>query len=48
MASPEGRAYQAARPVIMVNYTLQEIRNFVAADSERYRKIAQTAGIKPR
>ena len=48
MASPEGRAYQAARPVIMVNYTLQEIRNFVAADSDRYRKIAQAAGIKPR
>ena len=48
MASPDGRAYQAARPVIMVNYTLQEIRNFVAADSDRYRKIAQAAGIKPR
>jgi tripartite-type tricarboxylate transporter receptor subunit TctC len=48
MASPEGRAYQAARPLIMVDYTPQEIRDFVTADVERYRKIAQAAGIKPR
>lgn len=48
MASPEGRAYQASRTALIVNYTPQEIRAFVNADSERYRKIAQTAGIKPR
>lgn len=48
MASPEGRAYQATRTAIIVNYTPQEIRTFVAADAARFRKIAQAAGIKPR
>ncbi len=48
MESPEGRAYQASRTSIIVSYTPQEIRAFVAADAERYRKIAQLAGIKPR
>jgi tripartite-type tricarboxylate transporter receptor subunit TctC len=48
MASPEGRVYQASRPVFTVNYTPQEIRAFVAADAERYRKIALAADIKPR
>ena len=48
MASPEGRAYQATRTALVVNYTPQEIRAFVNADADRYRKIAQAAGIKPR
>jgi tripartite-type tricarboxylate transporter receptor subunit TctC len=48
MASPEGRAYQAARPGIYPDYTPQQIRDFVANDVERFRKIAQAAGIKPR
>ena len=48
MASPEGRAYQASRTSLIVSYTPQEISAFVAADSDRYRKIAQQAGIKPR
>jgi tripartite-type tricarboxylate transporter receptor subunit TctC len=48
MASPEGRAYQASRTTLIVNYTPQEIRAFVAADADRFRKIAQAAGIKPR
>ena len=48
MASPEGRAYQASRPAVVVNYTPKEIRTFVIAESERFRKIAQVAGIKPR
>ena len=48
MASPEGRAYLASRPVFAVDYTPQEIRAFVTADSERYRKIARMADIKPR
>ena len=48
MASPEGRAYQATRTSLIVNYTPAEIRSFVIADAERYRKIAQAAGIKPR
>lgn len=48
MDGPEGRAYQASRTAIIVNYTPKEIRAFVAADAERFRKIAQAAGIKPR
>jgi tripartite-type tricarboxylate transporter receptor subunit TctC len=48
MVSPEGRAYQASRTSLIVNYTPQEIRAFVKADADRYRKIAQAAGIKPR
>jgi len=48
MASPEARAYQASRTSIIVNYTQQEIRNFVTYDADRYRKIAQVAGVKPR
>ena len=48
IASPEGRAYQAARPALVVNYTPRQIRDFVVAESERFRKIAQVAGIKPR
>jgi tripartite-type tricarboxylate transporter receptor subunit TctC len=48
MASPEGRAYQSTRTSIIVNYTPQEIRAFVAADAARFGKIAQAAGIKPR
>ena len=48
MASPEGRAYQASRTSLIVNYTPREISAFVSADSDRYRKIAQAAGIKPR
>jgi len=48
MASPEGRAYQAARPAVIVDYAPQQIRAFVANDVERFKKIAQAAGIKPR
>lgn len=48
MSSPEGRAYQAARPAVVVNYTPKELRAYVIAESERFRKIAQVAGIKPR
>ena len=48
MASPEGRAYQASRPAIIPDYTPQQIRVFVANDVERFKKIAQAAGIKPR
>ena len=48
MTSPEGRAYQASRTSLIVNYTPEEIRTFVATDADRYRKIAQQAGLKPR
>jgi hypothetical protein len=33
---------------LIVNYTPEEIRTFVATDADRYRKIAQQAGLKPR
>ena len=40
--------WNASRPAVVVNYTPKEIRAFVVAESERFRKIAQVAGIKPR
>ena len=48
MTSPEGRAYQAKRPSIEVYYTPDEMRTFVVNEYERFKKIAQTAGIKPK
>lgn len=48
MASPEGRAYQASRPAVIVNYTPKELQAFVIAESDRFRKIAKVAGIQPR
>jgi len=46
--SPEGRAYQAARPIVELNMTPKEMQAFVATEHERFKKIAQAAGIKPR
>jgi tripartite-type tricarboxylate transporter receptor subunit TctC len=48
MASPEGRAFQAARPTVEVSMTPKEMQGFVISEYERFRKIAQAAGIKPR
>jgi len=48
MASPEARAYQASRPTLVPNFTPQEIRAFVLAEHQRFKKIAQAAGIQPR
>ena len=48
MTSPEGRAYQATRPSIDVYYTPDEMRTFVVNEYERFKKIAQMAGIKPK
>ena len=48
MASPEGRAYQAARPTIEVSFTPKEFQAFVRSEYERFRRIAQAAGITPR
>jgi tripartite-type tricarboxylate transporter receptor subunit TctC len=48
MASPEGRAYQAARPTVEVNFTPKEFHAFVLSEHERFRRIAQAAGITPR
>lgn len=48
MASPEGRAFQAARPTVEVSMTPREMQGFVVSEYERFRKIAQAAGIQPR
>jgi tripartite-type tricarboxylate transporter receptor subunit TctC len=48
MASPEGRAFQAARPTVEVSMTPKEMQAFVVSEYERFRKIAQAAGITPR
>ena len=48
LASPEGRAFQAARPTVEVPMTPKEMQVFVTAESERFRRIAQAAGITPR
>jgi tripartite-type tricarboxylate transporter receptor subunit TctC len=47
LASPEGRAFQAARPTLEVPMTPKEMQVFVTAENERFRRIAQAAGIKP-
>jgi tripartite-type tricarboxylate transporter receptor subunit TctC len=48
MASPEGRAFQGARPTVEVSMTPREMQAFVVSEYERFRKIAQAAGIQPR
>jgi tripartite-type tricarboxylate transporter receptor subunit TctC len=48
MASPEGRAFQATRPTVEVSFTPKEFQAFVHAEYERFKKIAQSAGIQPR
>ena len=47
LASPEGRAFQAARPTVEVAMTPKEMQAFVTTENERFRRIAQAAGIKP-
>ena len=48
IASPEGRTYQAAQPSSVMDYGPQEMRAFVIAELERFKRIAQAAGIAPR
>jgi tripartite-type tricarboxylate transporter receptor subunit TctC len=48
MASPEGRAFQAARPTVEVSMTPREMQGFGVSEYERFKKIAQAAGIVPR
>jgi tripartite-type tricarboxylate transporter receptor subunit TctC len=48
MASPEGRAYQAARPVVEISMTPKEMQAFVVSEHERFKRIAKAAGIRPR
>lgn len=48
IASPEGRNFFAPQARIDVNFTPREMQAFVASEYERFKKIAQTAGISPR
>jgi tripartite-type tricarboxylate transporter receptor subunit TctC len=46
MMTPEGRAYREGRVVVEVEHTPDEFEKFIATEIERFRKIAQLAGIK--
>ena len=48
MTSPEARAYQAKQPALVMNIGPQELRAFVLAEHERFKRVAQAAGIEPR
>jgi tripartite-type tricarboxylate transporter receptor subunit TctC len=48
MASPEGRAYQATRPVVDKNFTPDEMQAFIVSEYERFKTVAKAAGIAPR
>ena len=48
MVSPEARAYQAGQPAMVMNIGPQELRAFVIAELERFKRVAQAAGIEPR
>ncbi len=48
MASPESRAYQAAQPSLLLDLGPAEMRAFVGAELERFKRIALAAGIEPR
>lgn len=48
MASPEARAYQASQPALLMDLGPVELRAFVTAELERFRRIALAAGIEPR
>jgi tripartite-type tricarboxylate transporter receptor subunit TctC len=46
MASPEARAYQAAQPAKLMDLGPNELKAFVTAELERFRRVAQAAGIQ--
>ena len=48
MVSPEARTYQASQPAKVMNIGPQELRAFVIAELERFKRVAQAAGIEPR
>ena len=48
IASTEARTYQAAQPSMVMEYGPQEMRAFIHAELERFRRVAQAAGIAPR
>jgi tripartite-type tricarboxylate transporter receptor subunit TctC len=46
--TPEGRNFQAGRPTVEAMYSPSEMQAFVVSEYERFRKVAQAAGIAPR
>ncbi len=48
MASPEAKAYQATLPAMLMDLSPPEMRAFVSAEYERFKRIAHSAGIEAR
>jgi tripartite-type tricarboxylate transporter receptor subunit TctC len=48
MASPEARTYQAGQPAKLMDLGPQDLKAFVLAEIERFRRVAQAAGIQPK
>ncbi len=46
MASPEARTYQAGQPAKLMDLGPQDLKAFVIAEIERFRRVAQAAGIQ--
>ena len=47
LASEPARAYQATQPSENLNLKLDEMRGFQLAEYERFKRIAEAAGVKP-
>ena len=48
MNSPEGKAYQATQPSLPMMMHTKELGDFQLREFERFRKVAQAAGIQPK
>ena len=48
MMTPEGRNYRSGRVVVEVDYTPDEFEKFIVTEMDRFRKVAQLAGIQPK
>lgn len=46
MASPEARTYQAGQPAKLMDLGPQDLKAFVIAEIERFKRVAQAAGIQ--
>ena len=47
MALPEARAYQATKPADLIKGGPEEMRQFVISEQQRFKRIAEAAGIQP-
>lgn len=47
MALPEARAYQATKPTELIKGGPEDLRQFVLAEQQRFRKVAEAAGVQP-